>query len=231
MQQLSQRLNIYAGIHKGLRAMMGQALVNTGKTDWQDAVDREATLAELRDLCTFCRAHLDHENTFLHAAMEVRAPGSAHRIADEHVEHQVEIGALEQMIDSLARGLPATRADLGEALYRRLACFIGENFAHMEYEEAEHNAVLWSVYTDAELADIHHALVSSLSPQETMQCLRWILLYSSHDERVGALSEMRANAPAPVFDAVMAMLRPQLGERDRAKLDAALDYAMTLRAA
>ena len=222
MQHIHQRHNIYAGIHKGMRAMMGQALVNAGRTDWSDAVDREAALVELRELCAFCRAHLDHENAFIHPAMEAGAPGSAHRVADEHEEHLVAIAALERQMDVIAAATGALRLIAGEALYRQLALFVAENVVHMNVEETEHNAVLWAHYSDTEIDAIHQALVSSLSPQETMQCLRWMLCFSSHDERIGILTDLRDHAPPPVFEAVLTMLRPLLGDRDRAKLDAAL---------
>lgn len=231
MQQAAQRRDIYAAIHKGMRAMMAQALMSSGSTDWQDAVDAAQALAEVRGLCNFCAAHLAHENDFIHPAMEARAPGSAARIAEEHVEHLHAIEALRRQADFVELSSGAARTRAGETLYRQLALFVAENYQHMQIEESEHNAALWAAYSDAEIDTLHHALVSSLSPQEAQESMRWMLPYTSHGERLAMLSGIRAQAPAPVFEGLLNMLRPLLMPRDWAKLETALELPLLHQAA
>lgn len=216
------RYNLYAGIHKAVRALLAEALVTLGQTDWQDPVDRLAATSELRELLGFLRAHLRHENEFIHPAMEARTSGSAARIAHEHVEHGQAIDALDAMIREVERQTGPDRTRAGEALYRQFAVFAGENLLHMHIEETAHNAVLWAAYADSEIEQIERNLVAALPPDEAMQSLGGILRYSSPAERATLLIDVCAHAPAPVFEGMLTMLRPQLSERDRAKLDAAL---------
>src|SRR5262245_20177157 len=81
------RVDMYAGIHKALRALMADTLLALGRMDHDDGLELAQTTQRVLELLEFCRAHLKHENDFVHAAMESRAAGSSGRIAHEHEEH------------------------------------------------------------------------------------------------------------------------------------------------
>ena len=222
-EQAPARFDIYRLIHKGIRGMMAETLLAVGRADWRDEAEAALTLASVGELIDFCADHIEHENTFVHAAMERGMPGSTARIADEHRDHDAAIAALRADLDAVARAPLATRSVFADALYDRLARFVGENFEHMHYEETHNNGVLWSAYDDAQIIAIHDALLASLSPQQHMQSLRWMVPQAAHAERVMLLGGMRAAAPPPAFEAAMAMLKPLLSAADWAKLGAALD--------
>jgi hypothetical protein len=93
---------------------------------------------------------------------------------------------------------------------------------HMAVEETDHNAVLWSTHTDEELVALEQAIVASIAPPLRTAYMRWIVPAIPHADRVSLLSALRENAPAEAFDATLAMLMPYLGQRDWAKLMAAL---------
>jgi hypothetical protein len=87
----------------------------------------------------------------------------------------------------------------------------------MHVEETANNLVLWSLYTDEELMEIHERLVATIPPAEMMEWLRWMALSLAPHELTAMLAGMRATAPAPVFGDVMALMRGTLGaERWRA---------------
>lgn len=219
------RHNAYAQIHKALRAMMGQALIAAGSTDWQDGEDCAQTLGALRMLLEVCAGHLGHENQFIHPAMEARQPGSAGQAQQEHEEHLRAIEKLRGQAALVELLSGEARVAAGEALYRQLAVFVAENYEHMHYEETHNNSVLWAAYSDQELMGIHQALVASLTPEEQALTLRWMLPHMSAQERADMLQGMRAHAPAAVFEANLALARQLLLPRDMAKLERALGLA------
>lgn len=224
------RHDFYAGIHKALRAFMGDTLATIGRMDVTDAEDFDAATEQLDALLALLRAHLDHENVFVHPLLEAAQAGSAARIGGEHVEHEQAIAALCAALADL-RALPGeVRAQPALELYRALALFVAENFEHMQYEEREHGAVLCAHYSDAELLAIHDRIVAVHTPAEVMQVMRWMLPYLSHAERCEVLLGMRANAPAPAFDAVLGVAREYLRPRDWLKLCGALTTPVTLAA-
>lgn len=226
MRQLAQaaapRVDLYAGIHKALRALMADTLLAVGRMDSDDALELAQVSQRVIELLDFCGSHLRHENEYVHAAMEARAPGASGQIAHEHAQHEEEIAALAAQTTALAKCEPAARAPDTLALYRALSLFIAHNFEHMHVEETAHNAVLWARYTDAELIEIHDALVASIPPQEMMFVLRWLVPFMNPAERAGMLADMRAQAPAPAFAAALDLVRPHLSEREWAKLAASL---------
>ena len=161
---------------------------------------------------------MTHENEFVHAAMEARAPGASEAIAHEHEEHLRHIRQLAQQVAALQCAHDSQRASLALDLYRALSLFVAENLQHMHVEETAHNAVLWARYTDAELQAIHGALVASIPPDEMMMVARWLVPFLNPQERLQLLADMKANAPAPAFTAVLEKVRPHLSTREWAKV-------------
>ena len=212
------RMDMYAGIHKALRAFMVDTLLAVGRMDvtQEDSLSRAA--AQVVELLDFCTAHLQHENDFVHTAMEARAPGASDAISHEHDEHLAHIAQLRSTTEALAgQSIPARMATAAQ-LYRELGCFVAQNFEHMHVEETAHNAVLWAHYTDDELGAIHDALVGSIPPAEMMTVARWMLPAMNPLERAAVLSDMRAKAPPPAFQAVLATVRPHLSEVEWSRL-------------
>jgi hypothetical protein len=221
-QAAQPRLNLYAGIHKALRAFMADTLLALGRMDVHDDLERAQTCHQVLELLELCRSHLGHENRFVHTAMEARAPGTSARLGGEHEAHERDITRLAAGAMALLGAGDAGRGALAHALYTELAAFVGHNYEHMQAEETGHNAVLWAHYSDAELMDLHNALVASIPPQETMQVMRWMIPFLSPAERTAVLSDMRAHAPAPAFAAVMDVVRQHLTPAEWGKLERAL---------
>lgn len=216
------RVDIYALIHKGIRAALADALHAAGRLDWTDDEDVSDLVIRVQELAALCRGHLTHENDHVHAAMEARRPGSTRRVALEHEQHLRGIARLEELADLLAR-LPALRREpAARALYATLSAFTAENLEHMLVEESDHNRVLWETHSDEELIALEQAIVASLTPEENQRCLRWMLPFMTPAERAQLLAGMREQAPPAVFQDAMALVGPLLGPRELAKLHRAL---------
>jgi hypothetical protein len=213
----TRRHDIYAFIHKGLRAFMSHALVRVGRLDPHDPDELAEVRAELGALLAICAGHVRHENEIVHRAMEARRPGSSAAIAGEHVEHEQAIERLRTMLSGIDGDDRATHA-----LYHALGAFVAHNFEHMEQEETVHNAVLWAAYSDAEILAIEHEIHQAIKPEEMQLALRWMLPHMNPAERAAMLRGMRQSAPAEVFEGVLGLVRPLLGGRDWRKLSVAL---------
>lgn len=220
------RVDLYGVIHKALRAMLADSLVAVGRMDSADAADRTAIAVRVGTLLDCCASHLAHENLWVHPAIEARAPGASARIAHEHDDHGQAIAALRRTLDHLAQATePVAAAATAQALYRQLALFMADNLVHMHGEETTHNALLWARYTDAELLDLHAALVGSIPPDEMMLTLRWMLPAMAPQERSAMLADMQAHAPAPAFEAALEITRLHLDAPAWAALSRSLGLA------
>jgi hypothetical protein len=220
------RFDMYSGIHKAMRAMMADTLLAVGRMDPSDTEEITAVSGRVMELLDFCAGHLEHENTFVHKAIEARAPGASEVVAHEHEDHLKHIAELKGCVAALWAAPPASRLDAAAlALYRDLTLFVADNFHHMHVEETAHNAVLWARYTDAELLAIHAELIASIPPAEMMYALRWLVPYMNPAERTALLADMQAHAPAPAFAAALDVVQPHLTLTEWAKLTRSLGVA------
>lgn len=216
------RFDLYALIHKALRAAMTDTLTAVGRMDPLDDAETAATLARVRALLALARTHLEKENEFLHPALEARRPGSSAAVAHDHAHHEESLAALEGLIGRMESAPAGARASDAGRLYRALALFVAENFEHMHLEETELNAALWAAYSDDELHAIHDALVASVEPQKMAEVVRWMVPNIAPFERAVVLGDMQRKAPAAVFSGVLDLVRPSLSARDWDKLMNAL---------
>lgn len=205
------RFDIYAQVHKGLRAFLSDTLAELGRVDCGDDQALERALGQLDHLLDFCAGHLDKENRYVHAALEARQPGAGQRIANEHSEHVAAIDRLRAAAERLARSSPAERVQPADRLYRQLAVFVAENLEHMEVEESSHNALLWDNYSDAELGELHATMVAATSPEDLALNARWLAPSLRPAELAVLLRGVQASMPAEVFGSVVALVRPHLG--------------------
>ena len=120
-QPAAPRMDMYASIHKALRAFMADTLLGLGRMDVDDDLEFAQTCDRVMQLLDLCRAHLHHENQFVHAAMEARQPGSSQNIAGEHLEHEQAITALADGVNHLMACAKPARPAATLALYRQLA--------------------------------------------------------------------------------------------------------------
>jgi hypothetical protein len=67
--------------------------------------------------------------------------------------------------------------------------------------------------------------VASIAPQDMMALLGWFMPALSAPERAGMLGGMRASAPAPAFEAALAIARQRLAPAEMQRLSADLGLA------
>jgi len=204
------RRDLYGRAHKALRAAMGETLAAVGRADPADECEVRDALARVEELLVLCQRHLAHENEFVHRVVEARREGASCALAEDHVEHLRAIDELK----ALAR-------QRDPALYRRLALFVAENLRHMEVEESAGNALLWELFSDAEIEAIEGRIVGSMQPGQAMQMLRWMLPAMNHGERAAFFGGL-AHAPAAMAEGALALARTHLRPAEMAKLEAAV---------
>ncbi len=217
------RFNVYAFIHKGMRAHLIHTLYAIGRCDWQNCSETRIALAELHALLSFCRSHIYHEDKLVHQALEQRKPGATRYSGAAHRLQCQTMDELENLAEQVMH-LPARRrGDLTHRLYRRLAQFVAECFEHLEQEERDNNRLLWETHSDAELIALEQRILACLSPVEMQRLLYWMLPALTPDERASYLLALRAKASADWFAATLETLKGQLTANQWSHLESALN--------
>jgi len=222
---MNTRYDIYAFIHKGLRGAMCQCLQALSSVDALDNAEFDEVADRVSSLLSLCHQHVEHENGFVHKAMEARQPGSSRAIAAQHVEHEQHISHLEEELRRIQRLPSLRRAESLHPYYREFALWVADNFAHMEQEETEHNAVLWACYGDEEIMAIEQELVAHIKPEVMPIIQAHMISAMTPNERVTFLAGLRAHIPAADFNGIIASLQSLLSRSHYNKLLAAIHGA------
>lgn len=216
------RMDMYTAIHKALRAWMSALICQLGSMDTADEAQTRAVLDELGTLLDVMQGHLETENTLVHPAIEARRPGSLESIESDHRGHELAIARLREHSKAVAQAGGAQREALALFLYREFALFMAENIEHMQVEESQNHQLLWSAYSDAELQELHGAILASLPPAKMAAIMRWMIPAVPHAVRVEMLGGMRGQAPAEVFAGMLEIAQARLAVGEWTKLTFAL---------
>lgn len=215
------RFDLYATIHKTLRLAMAETLASLGSLDADDPGPRQGTIEQLRLMLDLCRAHVEKEERYVHPAIESRCPGLLARTEADHRHHLADLDALEARVVSFQCAPEAASAF---QLYRHVARFVADNLQHMELEESIHNPVLWALFRDDELLEIHRTIVASLEREQMTIALHWMLPAMHHAERLGMLQDMRAHAPPAAWEEAMRIAQRRLPPSSWARLAHAFEW-------
>ena len=218
MQTIHNRHNIYYMIHKALRLRLAHTLQVLGSTDWNDPLASQLAQADLQQTLDLCCSHLQHENQFIHPALENHYPGTSRQAGHDHEEHHASIADLRELAHLLADSSQQQRLACANSLYQQFALFVGENLCHMHLEETAHNAVLWHAFSDAQIEQIERALVASIPQAEKMAVMLWMLRAATPAECQQLLQGLQAEVPPEAFPHIKAALLSQLAAADQNKL-------------
>lgn len=216
------RMDLYTTIHKAWRAYLGDTLQRLGRLDVDDDAEREQVCRQVQSLMQQMRQHLQHENEYLHAAIEARRPGATRRTSEDHAHHVDAIRNLDDEALALRHARPEHRAALALRLYRHLSLFVADNLEHMQIEETENNTTLWALYGDEELGALHRQILAAVGPDEMAQTVRWLAAGLTPQELAGLFTGLRESAPPAAFQTLYDIAVAHLDEGRRAKLARAL---------
>ncbi|WP_378944619.1 hemerythrin domain-containing protein [Mesorhizobium sp. ANAO-SY3R2] len=219
---LNGRYDIYGAVHKGLRKTQCELLPRLGSADF--SIPQVALLTELRALLTLAASHVQHEDHHIHNALKARGAVSVERLDHQHDDHRKTFAELEAIISEIEKAPAAKRPALGRRLYLAFSAYVAHDLEHMFEEETVAAPQLWSLFTDAELAEIENRIVGSLPPEKSMAFMQIMIPASRPDERAAMLGGMKQHAPREAFDAVMEFAaRPKLSAAEFADLVRRLD--------
>jgi hemerythrin-like domain-containing protein len=117
--QYTDRIDLYAAVHKGLRGLLCDVLIALGRMDEMDDHEVADVLARMRGALELCKLHLQKENLFIHPVMESRQPGSSAQPAQEHASQEHEFLGLEEAVGALENSPVPVRRRAAAQLYRR----------------------------------------------------------------------------------------------------------------
>jgi hypothetical protein len=207
--------DIYAPIHKAIRACLADLMVRLGRTDFSSSEAAAEVLQDLRAQLRFSAAHLRHEDEHIHPALLARAPEAVDKLHHDHEAHEAGFEALERMVAEVKAASARERPAAGRRLYLAFTNFVAHDLEHMAQEEQIVGPLLQSLFTDRELQAMEAAIVGSMPPEEAMVAVAKMIPAMNPGERAAFLAFVRETAPPEAFGAMVAIAaRPTLPAND-----------------
>jgi len=217
-----ERHNLYGGIHKGIRAALGELMVRAGRTDYTDGAERAALARAVDETFALLRSHAEHEDRIVEPLVRAAAPGVASALDAAHADQEGRLDALGAQLAAVSGDRAAA---LGHAFTVALSRLCGDLLVHMADEEELAMPALQAALDDAALLQVHETIVANLSAEEKARAMAVVLPAASRTERAEMLAGMRSQAPAPAFAAVLELARGVLSPADMGDLSRRLGLA------
>ena len=201
---MTQRIDLYASIHKGIRAALFDLVTLAGSTDATDPVALGHLQDRLEHVSGLIRAHTHHEDLHLTGPVRQALPDRAEALEAHHEDQMRELGGIDSALLGLcSEGSPSPAALHG--IYRRLSAWVGAFLVHLEEEEGILMPALHKTFDDDQLFAVQQAIRGSVPPQQMAAFMAYTLPALTIAECSGMLAGMRHGAPAPVYEGMRAL--------------------------
>ena len=218
---MTERVDMYRGVHKGIRRILSGLVERAGITDFSSADDVRALDAAMNDAFALCESHAQHEDRFI---MPLAAKHAPELVAKLDAEHHAQDEVFASLRTRMGAVVQAGRADAreGHEIVVALSRIVGELNVHMADEEERVQPLLWRAYDDETLARAEGELVASIAPPVLMAFLVHMLPAMNAPERVGFIRNMATGAPPEAVLGVIDLAKGVLRPDDMNRLEAAV---------
>lgn len=208
---MKNRYNTFRLIHKGLRAMLYGASIKIQQADLGSIDEGKSVVDEIQLLISLFEAHAHSEDKYYNEPLEKLKPEVANLFEKEHQEDH-RLG--NKLLSIIAKWKTAadneSRFATGQDLFYAFNEYIAFNLYHMNKEEIMLNEVMWSVYSDEQIAGMEQKAVQNISPANMGEYGKWILRGNNNEDIAGWISEIKHGAPAEVFTWIHGLAKQEL---------------------
>jgi hypothetical protein len=207
----AKRLDVFTGVHKGLRNALFKLAVQAGATDAARSEEVGSLAAEAREVFHFLEHHAANEDRYLVPDMQAESMPEAARMLDGHGELDAELKTLQGASSRLG-GSPA----LLHGFYLALNRFISNYLHHLDEEERAFLPALHARFSDEDLAGFSRKSVASTAPKDQEMMLSHMFPAMNGAELKEFFDGIRGKAPAEAVAYLEAIAGRVLGGRAKA---------------
>lgn len=205
------RYNSFNQIHKGLRALLYDTAMQLQTTDMSSTLEGEKLITKIEEVLFLFESHAHGEDHFFNEPLEEVDSRVSQMFIKEHEEDHRLGEVLVSLIDDWKHAkTDQDRSSHGHKLFYAFNEFIAFNLYHMNKEEIELNAVLWNHYSDSQIKATEQQLVQQIPPDKMARYAKWMIKGINDAELAHWLREVKAFAPAPVFEMLNGIAQQEL---------------------
>ncbi len=203
-----QRMNVFSGVHKGLRHALFNLSHQAGICD-ADSPEEVAGLKSLAlEVFHFLEHHAANEDRFLVPMLKAKTLAFAPKMAADHAALDAEVESLKNSLEFLGD----SPSNLHE-FYLSLNRFLSRYLAHLHEEESDWLPVLHQHFTDAELGTFSQKSVAATEPADQAMMLGHMFPAMRASELKEFFAGAREKAPREVIQHLEGIAQRVLGAR------------------
>ncbi len=193
--------------HKALRNVIAQFSFRLGSVDVTDPKQLESLKQLGEEMFGMLKNHVITENEHTLSHLETRAPGSGEHDRADHERLEVIQDDLQYWINHLSGN---ESPDEMHNLYLEFSRFHSEYLEHIFEEETVTEILLQKHFSDEELIQLRMSIMKEIEPQMMLLWLKYAVPAQREEQNIGLLSGFKTNAPAPVFEQVLAVIKSEM---------------------
>jgi hypothetical protein len=219
------RVDLYGGIHRGLRNLIARFSFQAGAVDWTDAAAVAQVATKREEVKRILDGHHKHEEKYIHPLLARIVPGGHRSYEADHIAQQAVLADLDTHLQGLRNGaVPAERRlETGLEFYRGFNLLYASYLQHMHREESEAQRALDELCLPQETGGALRAIMSSIPTDELLLTIDFMFPALTLAECIGLMAPMKMSAPPQVFAVLAERVRQARGEADWVRIKGALN--------
>ncbi len=199
---------------------MGRTTYELGRTSLGSGIESVGAIEQLIETLELMHEHAEVEERSFHPTLITRARDVVERLEKDHETIDPRITAFLERARQFAETPDGPeRAAAGHRLYLDFTALAATYDTHLYREETEGTPAFQAAFTDAELLEMQAKMRASMAPEKMARWATHMMAPLSHAERLGMLRGLKATAPAPILQGMLALAAKSLPKPDFERLE------------
>lgn len=226
---MSNRFDLYAPVHKGIRLALSGLCYQAGSIDSSDDEGVKSFIEEFGKVAIILEAHSRDEDANINESYEKFAPETLLQLEEEHGALEQKLEQLNELVNQLQlkKQDPREYQKIWYQISKDLNRFTADYLTHLQSEEGPGMKALWDNLTDDQLKVISINIRSSIPPQTMAIFMHYMIPAISHEERLEMFSDMKRFAPKEAYAGMLSLAKSRLEPKSWVQLQTALEEINT----
>jgi hypothetical protein len=197
------RFNLFKSVHKGLRALLADTLMQLQQTDFLIETHAKVAFERIKLVLLLMHRHTKWEDDIVFQRLGPNALSMTGYFTNQHYHTD----ALTLNMDILICGFDEAKTLIGKesvanSLLNAFVEFTAFNFNHMTMEEQLINPLLWATFSDQELQALQLLHLNPSNSKSDQAFLQWMLIHNTNRELASWLNSMNHKATTSQFNRI-----------------------------
>lgn len=197
------RFNLFKSVHKGLRALLADTLLQVQQSDFQINEQATAAIERIKLVLLLLHRHTKWEDELVFPKLGTAGQSMTSYFTNQHYHTDALTLGLDILICGFEEAKTNTEKEtIAGNLLNAFVEFTAYNFNHMNMEEQLINPVLWGKYSDQELQGLQLQHFSASVSKTEQVFLQWMLIHNTNRELISWLNSIKQKSTSIQFNLV-----------------------------